>query len=182
MTWRAPAPVGMGADEAILRLRGSKADQLNCGEVWNQFATGSPDGVCAVAAFEAIRHHLPSRFGETPESREPLFRCADGSVLQQTTVVLWLARAAQQEGIPEDRVRSHSLRIGGDCALYHALGDLELVRRYGRWASAAFHVYPWESRETHTGVSTAIAADRTTLMAAKGLGADATRKGVKFAM
>ena len=31
--------------------------------------------------------------------------------------------------------------------MYHVVGDLQQVRRFGRWALDAFHVYLWESHE-----------------------------------
>ena len=32
-------------------------------------------------------------------------------------------------------------------ALFHATGDTEVVKRSGRWSSAAFHGYLWDSAE-----------------------------------
>ena len=36
---------------------------------------------------------------------------------------------------------SHSLRIGGASALFQATGEIELVKRTGRWSSAAVQRY-----------------------------------------
>ena len=38
-------------------------------------------------------------------------------------------------------------------ALYHSVKDLAYVQRFGRWASDAYHVYLWDSRELARGVS-----------------------------
>ena len=48
---------------------------------------------------------------------------------------------------------SHSLRFGGASALWAAYKDASVVRRYGRWASDAFHTYLWEDREYSRGMS-----------------------------
>ena len=31
--------------------------------------------------------------------------------------------------------------------MYHIVGDLQQVRRFGRWSTDTFHVYLWESHE-----------------------------------
>jgi hypothetical protein len=38
-------------------------------------------------------------------------------------------------------------------ALWAAYKDASVVRRYGRWASDAFHTYLWEDREYSRGMS-----------------------------
>ena len=58
------------------------------------------------------------------------------------------------------RIASES---GGATALYHKFQDIEMVKRYGRWASSAFHVYLWEANEQAKGVAKAMAEDTTTL-------------------
>ena len=81
-----------------------------------------------------------------------------------------MARAATEEGLPGDRYGSHSLRIGGGVALYLQCKDVEIVRRFGRWQSSAFHGYLWEGREQNRGVAAAMARGGMTLMAAHGTG------------
>eukprot|EP00974_Lingulodinium_polyedra_P121751 11180141-Lingulodinium_polyedra.AAC.1 len=61
---------------------------------------------------------------------------------------------------------SRSLRIGGATALYHSTKDLEVVKRYGRWASTAFHGYLWEDRKRQRSFAAAMADDFGELMAA----------------
>ena len=98
----------------------------------------------------------------------------------RTEVTELLEEAAVADGFEPSMVGSHSLRIGGACSLYHQFGDIELVRRFGRWRSSAFHVYLWESREDTKEVAKGMAGDNTTLMAAKGLGAMNTQGGGKY--
>ena len=83
-------------------------------------------------------------------------------------------RAALATGVPPDRLGSHSLRIGGACAIYHHCKDLEKVRRFGRWATAVFHVYLWETAGDSTGMAEGMARPQGVLLAARGLGAQAT--------
>ena len=58
-------------------------------------------------------------------------------MLRRTQVQHLLQRAAVGVGLPPERFMSHSLRIGGASALFQATGEIELVKRTGRWSSAA---------------------------------------------
>ena len=42
--------------------------------------------------------------------------------------------------------------------MYHAVPDLERLKRFGRWKSSAFHVYLWEAHEPQKGLAEAMAA------------------------
>ena len=42
--------------------------------------------------------------------------------------------------------------------MYHAVPDLERLKRFGRWKSSAFHVYLWEAHEPQKGLSEAMSA------------------------
>ena len=70
---------------------------------------------------------------------------------------------------PNCWVRTPSAILGA-CALYHAGHDTELIKRWGRWASAAFHVYLWETAEQSKGVAKTMVSAPGTLIAARGLG------------
>ena len=70
-----------------------------------------------------------------------------------------LQRAAAAVGLPAGRFMSHSLRIGGASALYHATNDIEVVRRFGRWASDSVHAYLWDSVDQTKGMANKMAAD-----------------------
>ena len=71
---------------------------------------------------------------------------------------------------------SHSLRIGGATALYNYFKDIELVKRFGRWRSGAFHVYLWEGNDLTRGVAKAMSAENLSLLTMRGLGHDALRE------
>lgn len=58
-----------------------------------------------------------------------------------------LQKAARAEGLPSDRFMSHSLRIGGASALFQASGEIELVKRMGRWSSSAVQRYFYDGGE-----------------------------------
>ena len=68
--------------------------------------------------------------------------------------------AVALDGDDASEIGSHSLRIGGATAMYHNSGDLERVRRYGRWSSGVFHSYLWEGHEHTQGVSSDMAHDK----------------------
>ena len=72
----------------------------------------------------------------------------------QTQAILQESAAAC--GLPPERFQSHSLRIGGATALYQATGEIELVKRRGRWSSDAVQRYLHD--ELGAAVSQQIAA------------------------
>ena len=69
--------------------------------------------------------------------------------------------------------------------MYHAVPDLERLKRFGRWKSSAFHVYLWEAHEPQKGLAEAMSAQsyQLTLGSANRLkqeGAEVSRKGARF--
>ena len=58
---------GPQPDEVVIRIRGSKNDQLNVGEVRNHHAYGGD--LCVVSALARLRNHFPARFDGGPEAR-----------------------------------------------------------------------------------------------------------------
>ena len=74
-----------------------------------------------------------------------------------------LAAAAKAVGLPAERFTAHSYRIGGASALYNATGEIETVKRYGRWSSGAFHRYLWDSANQARGVAAKMSAGHTTV-------------------
>ena len=42
--------------------------------------------------------------------------------------------------------------------MYHAVPDLEKLKRFGRWKSSAFHAYLWEAHEPQKGLAEAMSA------------------------
>ena len=145
-----------GADEIVIYIKGSKTDQYNVGMVRNHFRSDS--AIDIVQAAEEYEHHFPHRL-RGAEQHLPICRWADGRPIKREDVQHYLALAAISQGVPAEEVGSHSLRIGGATAMYHVTQDLQQVRRYGRWASDAFHGYLWESHEQVKGLAAKMADD-----------------------
>ena len=74
-----------------------------------------------------------------------------------------LYQAADANGVDKKGYAVHSLRIGGACAPLHAGFSIELIQRWGRWASNAFQAYLWESSEDARGVAEKMVAWRGAL-------------------
>jgi hypothetical protein len=147
------------ADEVSIRIRSAKADVFNAGTSRNHFRSGH--AICAVKMMIALRDVFPERFAE--ELEEPLFRMSDGSPLFRSEIQGLIQIAAEETGVDPARYAVHSLRIGGACALLHAGFSIELIQRWGRWASSAFQAYLWESSEDARGVAAKMVASRGSL-------------------
>ena len=119
--------------------------------------------MCPVRSMELLRSWAPERFGRGPEAQLPLFRWSSGAVVKREEIQATLQKAAEAVGLPAQRFKSHSLRIGGASALYHATNDIEVVKRFGRWSSGAVHGYLWESADQYKGVSEKMAKDKAAL-------------------
>ena len=158
------------ADEIILWFKRSKTDQQGAGAARNHYRAGGE--ICPVWAAECYNVHFPARMGSGAEASAPLARWQDGSPVTRQRIQEELQRAAVLEGYPPATFGSHSLRIGSAAALYHHYGDTEVVKRWGRWSSSAFHRYLWEGNETARGVSQAMADSVATLQ----VGYDASRE------
>ena len=132
-----------GNDEAkgiTMQFRKTKTDQEAYGTCKTMYESGVP-GICVVRARNDYKNLAPQRFGNGAEALQPLFRWSGGQVLKRTQVQDLLQRAAKGIGLPPERFRSHSLRIGGASALFQATGEIELVKRTGRWSSSAVQKY-----------------------------------------
>ena len=145
------------AEEATLQFRKTKADQEGFGTCRTMVRTGV-QYVCVVEALERLREAAPRRFGRGPEAHLPLFRWGGGAVLKRLEVQNILQKAARAVGLPAERFQSHSLRIGGASALYQATGEVEVVKRTGRWTSSAVHRYLHDSGDVVKGLSKKMAA------------------------
>ena len=126
-------PVEKDAEEVTIQFRKTKADQEAFGTCKTLLRSKVPQ-VCVVEALERMRESALRRFGNGPESHQPLFRWASGQVLKRLEVQNILQRAAKEVDLPVERFQSHSLRIGGASALYQATGEVELVKR-SEWMS-----------------------------------------------
>ena len=132
----------------------------------NQYGSGGD--LCIVAAWQDYEAHFPHRVTGS-ERDQPLMRFSDGTPITRERLQHFLAIAAIAGGNDPARVGTHSLRIGGATAMYHVLGDLQMVRRYGRWSSDTFHNYLWESHEPARGLAERMAADESELIAPRGV-------------
>ncbi len=78
----------------------------------------------------------------------------------------WLQAAARAEGIPQGRIGTHSLRIGGASALFNAGWDMTAIQRFGRWTGGlAFQGYLWETQDLTKGAARAMVGERGRLHA-----------------
>lgn len=109
-----------------------------------------------VTALEEYKKLVPGRF-KGAEEHLPLFRWASGVTLKRLEVQNMLQKAARAVGLPADRFQSHSLRIGGASALFQATGEVELVKRTGRWTSSAVHRYLHDSGDVLKELATKMA-------------------------
>jgi len=167
--------ISLEGTRATLHIRGSKTDQYNLGCIRTHSESG--DGtVCPVRALRALVRAAPARKRGAPEGGRPLFRWEDGSGVKRTVVQAWLEMAAVACGLPPSRFGSHSLRIGGATALYLLTGEVETVKRFGRWASTSFSLYLWESVEAADGLAKGMVASVGRLEVSHGLGAEVSQR------
>ena len=93
----------------------------------------------------------------------PFARWENGRQLTREDVQKVLKKAATAVGLPSERFMTHSLRVGGASALYHAVNDVEIVKRWGRWSSTAFHRYLWDSSEQARDLASRMARDEASI-------------------
>ena len=133
--------------ELTIQFRKTKTDQ-ECFGMSKTLASTGVKHLCVVGALNELRKVVPQRFGQGCEALRPLFRWSSGKVIKRTEVQCLLQRAAKAEGLPPERFLSHSLRIGGASALFQATGEIEAVKRMGRWTSSAVQRYLHDGGET----------------------------------
>ena len=131
---------GAGFAAVTVQFRKTKTDQEAFGTCKTHFCTSDPE-LCVVRALLAMKIRVPQRFENGREALQPLFRWTSGKVIKRVEVQNALQRAARAVGLPPGRFMSHSLRIGGASALYRSTGEIELVKRTGRWSSSAVQRY-----------------------------------------
>ena len=152
------------AEEVAVYIKGSKTDQYNQGCVRNHHRGSSE--LCPVAAWEEYEQHYPERLHGS-ERHLPIFRFADGRPVSREHIQRLLRLAAHACSVAPENISSHSLRSGGATAMFHVRRDLEVVKRYGRWVSDAFHAYLWESASQTRGLAAKMAEDDATMVAPK---------------
>ena len=142
-------------------LLNSKAEQEGFG--WSKSHFRSHDTLCPVMALWEYAEHFPERFHGDPEAHLPITRWSNGSWVRREQVQKLLRAAAVAVGLPAERFMSHSLRVGGAPALYHVVNDIEIVKRWGRLTSQAFHRYLWDSAEQAKDFARGMAMDDAAL-------------------
>ena len=140
-----------------LQFRKTKTDQEAFGTCKTMYRSGV-DGLCVVVALCALKKLAPQRFGTGSEALKPLFRWASGQMLKRTQIQVVLQKAARAVGLPPERFLSHSLRIGGASAMFQATGEIELVKRTGRWSSSAVQRYLHDGEVALKGIAAKMAA------------------------
>jgi len=152
---------GNDGDRLDVQFRKTKADQaaFGCVRTHYRVTEGVGKPLCVVTAIERLKEEFPERWAE--EAPLPLFRWSNGALIRREDIQKVLERAAEAEGLPAARFRSHSLRIGGASALLHATNQFELVKRFGRWSSDAVHGYLHDSAEQWKGMAKRMAEDKS---------------------
>ena len=146
------------ATEVCVLVRASKTDQYNEGQLLTHHIAGvEVMDLCVVRAFRDVALLCPERLAT--EKLLPFFRWENGDAVTRDQVRRLLGTAALQEGMPASTLNTHSLRVGGATALYHATGgNAPVVKRLGRWASEAYEGYLWEDRTLTKGLANAMLA------------------------
>ena len=116
-----------------------------------------------MTALDELRTEFPRRFGKGDEAHLPAFRWESGRLIAREQIQQVLQMAAAAVGLPPERFRSHSLRIGGASAILHATNQFDLVKRFGRWSSDAVHGYLHDSAEQSMDLASAMARDRSSV-------------------
>lgn len=112
-------------------------------------------GICVVTALEKMKEATERRFGRGPEAHfasVPVVVEAGDQTAGGAEHPPW-QRSDRAVGLPAERFQSHSLRIGGASALYQATGQVEVVKRTGRWTSGAVHRYLHDGGDVIKGLA-----------------------------
>ncbi|OWY99153.1 hypothetical protein PHMEG_00029898, partial [Phytophthora megakarya] len=125
------------AKYAVVRFRGSKADQFGKGTTRTLARSGSPWCCPVQALWFLVEHH--QSIGAHVNS--PLCKVGPRQILQVNDVATAIKHAAAANGENPDRFGSHSLRSGGATALFNAGVDSLAVKKFGRWRSDAVEAY-----------------------------------------
>ena len=145
-------------DAVELHLRGSKTDQSRQGCRRMQQASGDPT-LCPV---KCMVEWFGLTEGSAIPSNAPLFSIPVGRkgddwiVLTREAVTLLVKGAANECGVNQRLVGTHSIRISGATALLLAGVAPEVVQIIGRWVSNAFIGYTSYRSELMNGVATSM--------------------------
>jgi integrase len=151
-----------GEEDAVqIMIESSKCDQLNAGCIRTQGRVGGI--MCPAWAVRNLRKVFPTVAQEGYDG--PL--CTEDGIhpIHRDSIQAWLKYGAEANGIPADRIGTHSLRIGGATALYNIGWECWKIQRFGRWKSDAFHGYLWDKVGEGDKTSTLMANAAFTLHA-----------------
>jgi len=154
--------------EMEIFIRGSKTDPGMQGCYRSHFATGGV--LCPVKAM--VRWILLTDKKCSPE--DPIFtfpkkiKGADGKTkcptvphLVRGDVVRILKEEAASQGLSEETVSTHGLRIGGATAMHKAGASTAVIQILGRWASDVFKIYTRYHKNMMVGVAAEMAKSST---------------------
>ena len=124
-----------------LQFRKTKTDQEAFGNNKTLYSSGVSE-LCVVGALVRFRNIAPQRFGQGCEALKPLFRWANGQTLKRTHAsAKRAAEAGEGSRAPQRKVHVALFEDRRASALFQATGEIELVKRTGRWSSAAVQRY-----------------------------------------
>ena len=131
------------ADEVVLTLGKSKADQDGQGSVANAYVVEGEE-LCLVGLLKKMHAKRPEHFAKGGNF---LFTLDSGKVLHRDEVVRMLREPAAELGLPEEALGVISMRSGGATAMWNVGATVAQIQRRGRWATDCWRVYVWEGRE-----------------------------------
>ena len=159
-----PTQWGAHVDEISIHISGSKTDWMNqgCVRSHTRVSPESPNAdICVVQAFIMLFGEFPAKFGKRTDL--PIASWRDGSAIPAEAVTALLRAAAAKSGNSPSAYSLHSLRSGGETALYQATHDIDLVARFGRWETKSISAYLWESHQMLAGLSDMMVSTSHTL-------------------
>jgi len=149
------------ADEVVLTLGKSKADQDGQGSVANVFEVEGEE-LCPVGLLKRMHAMKPEHFAKGGNF---LFALDSGRVLHRDEVARMLREPAAELGLPEEALSVISMRSGGATAMWNVGATVAQIQRRGRWASDCWRVYVLEGRERERDLAGKMLSSSFSLMA-----------------
>ena len=153
----------MEADELILCIGKTKADQLGQGKVINLHSVPG-DPLCPVNLMKRMYRMNDQHFNE--RGWRFLFTLSNGKLIHRRRVVDWLRGEAKACGLPEEALSVISLRAGGASAMHAAGCTGEEIRLRGRWESDCWRHYVWGGEDVNRTVALRMLSSTFTPLAA----------------
>lgn len=132
-----------GAEQAHsveVMFRSHKGDQVRQGNLIRHYRSGD-NSLCPVAAAETCLI-VRKRWLDSGRRLGPfLTSISTSSTIKKSEVTKTIKQAARTQGADPNDYSTHSMRIGGACALLAAGKSETVIRLMGRWSSWCFTVY-----------------------------------------